>query len=130
MKITTISTVIVTLLFVASTASAQCSTSRCTTPSYQPAPQYQPITTYPTYYPPIVEPAPIEPPIDEIEPEPSDEGLFGVVSLEVQVQHPLTFAWQTVKTFDDELLADAYTAQIESRYWVIYTTQSGENQIR
>lgn len=43
-----------------------------------------------------------------------------VVECEVQVQHPLTFAWKTVKTFDDELTAEEYKAQIENRCWVIY----------
>ena len=44
----------------------------------------------------------------------------GVVTYEVRVQHPLSFDWRTVKSFDSETLAAEYARQIENRYWVVY----------
>lgn len=120
---TAILTVTAALLLTASPAWAQCHSNR-----YY-APQCRTITR--PYCPPA-SPAPVDPyipPADPnpgfVEPEPElPAETIGLVSYEVQVQHPINFDWQTVKIFDDEFLASEYAGQIETRYWVLYRSAS------
>lgn len=142
MKIVTTLAVTAAMLLTVSAASAQCSKSPRTVRNYRPAP------TYPTVYQPAptpshtvytsvsyassvqvvtppsqgrpVNPIPVNPsPVVQPEADPA-----GLVTIDVQVQHPLTFAWQTVKSFDDAALANQYAAEIENRHWVVYQQSS------
>ena len=110
MKAATTLTTVAVVLFAASTVWGQCRGNSYPVPCYSPKP-----------YCPLSDPGPPvgEPPFGEPISEP-----FGTVDYEVQVQHPLTFAWQVVKTFPDEEAAYDYAAQIENRYWVLYRGRS------
>lgn len=115
---------IASLLIVVSSASAQCR-KNCP-PSYRPVhrPVYRPSH-------PIETPPPADDPI--LDPEPGDDlGLppaANGVTYEVQVQHPLRFDWQTVKTYEDESAAEQYVDQIKGRYWVVYTVGSNQQYL-
>ena len=43
-----------------------------------------------------------------------------VFQCEVQVQHPISFTWQTVRSFGDVRSANQYKTAIESRYVIVY----------
>ena len=57
---------------------------------------------------------------DESFAEPAPISEFKAIDCEVQVQHPLTFDWKTIKEFSNEADAISYQEQLEKRFWVIY----------
>lgn len=125
MKVTTPLTTAAILLIATTSSWAQCSGGGVGTivPTYQPT-SYSDLYTCPISTPTYGEPIPTVEPFEE---EPLDEGFFeeaagpqSPVEYEVRVQHPVSFAWKTIKIFADPELADAYATQIESRYWVLY----------
>lgn len=141
MKISTTLTAIAALaalMLTTPNASAQCSSNRsCPTGGYRPTvPTYQPQNYYPPA--PVHQPIATTPcntdPLPDFEPSPTDvpnlQEQFAstgvapnLVTIEVQVQHPLDFQWKTVKAFDEFQLAQDYKAQIEGRYWIVYTAR-------
>ena len=115
MKAATKLLTVAVVLFAASTVWGQCRGKSFPVPYYPPQPYCPPSDPGP----PVGEPPFGDPPFGDPIGEP-----FGTVDYEVQVQHPLTFAWQVVKTFPDEEAAYDYAAQIEVRHWVLYQGRS------
>ena len=119
----------IAMAFTAVAASGQCKKRICPTGGYgYSQPYYQPAQPqYPVVYDtPVVQ----QEPIDDDEQFLDDEQFveFKAVECEVQVQHPLTFDWRTVKEFGTEDEAYAYQEQIEQRYWVIYQARGVRKQ--
>ena len=149
MKISAVLTALIAACLLTATASAQCSTTTRScqggsypVPYYRPAPvqhyqpvqRYQPVQQYRPAFDAEPNPAQQAPaPAPQIEPDSAEQFVSeplpqNLVTLELQVKHPLNFEWKTIKTFEDPEVAEAYRSQIEGRYWVVFKAAAGQTK--